>query len=175
MELARDEALEGQATLRTEMKALHQSVSATFRMDTTLAQAAANKGAAPAGAAGATDVDTSTRLNEAKADAKIRQLTNKLEFLKAQLASEQATAEDFKVAAERDRQKVEDLRADFRVKTAEMERLKQEAVEEAEKRVERAFEDRMRVMAARSFGARSRLSSRNCLFCASRPACRRRN
>ena len=38
MELARDEALEGQAKLRSEMKVMQQSVTATFRMETGMAQ-----------------------------------------------------------------------------------------------------------------------------------------
>ena len=92
----------------------------------------------------ASELDPSARLNEAKSEAKIRQLTNKLEFLKAQLQSEQATAEEFKIAAEKDRQKMEDLRSEFRLKAVEMERLKQEAIDEAERRVELTFEDRMR-------------------------------
>ena len=50
MELTRDEALEGQARLRSEMKVMQQSVTATFRMETGMAQAM-TKGAPSAGLA----------------------------------------------------------------------------------------------------------------------------
>ena len=42
------------------------------------------------------DADTAIRLSEAKYDAKERQLLNKVEFLKAQLAAEQESAEALK-------------------------------------------------------------------------------
>ena len=54
MELTRDEALEGQAKLRSEMKVMQQSVTATFRMETGMAQAT-TKGAPAAGLANSTN------------------------------------------------------------------------------------------------------------------------
>jgi hypothetical protein len=45
-----------------------------------------------------TDPETTIRLNDAKADAKIRQLTNKVEFLKSELdAEKQSTIESKKI------------------------------------------------------------------------------
>jgi hypothetical protein len=56
----------------------------------------------------------------------VRQLTNKLEFLKAQLASEQATIVEIKAANEVDLHKVDDLRVEFRLKMQEADKRREE-------------------------------------------------
>lgn len=60
------------------------------------------------------DVDTAVRLGEAKNEAKLRQQLNKVEFLKAQLAAEQASTGDTKRALETSRAKLEELQKEFR-------------------------------------------------------------
>ena len=142
---------------------------------------------------------TNAKLEKGQSEAKLRQLTNKLEFLKAQLASEQSTINELKQvtnmtigrgcyssptldipinqpcddrtfkthvpsripcntpshppthnplfffcqANERDVQKIEDLRMEFRLKMQEYDKRKEEAVAEAERRVTAVYEDRM--------------------------------
>ena len=90
MELTRDEALEGQAKLRSEMKVLQQSVTATKH------QTAANSstsgmfssgGGSSTASGGGGDVDAAVKLCEAKYEAKLRQQTNKIDFLKSQLSA----------------------------------------------------------------------------------------
>jgi DNA repair exonuclease SbcCD ATPase subunit len=135
LEQSRDEALDSQQRLRGELKTLQAGVAASARLD--------GPGSGTVTAALNGDPESAWRLNEAKADAKLRQLTNKLDFLKAQLSSEQASAEDLKSAAERNRSKVDELKGEFRLKTQEMERVKDQAVEDAEKRLEVVYEDRM--------------------------------
>ena len=158
------------------------------------------------------------KLEKGQSEAKLRQLTNKLEFLKAQLASEQSTISELKQVQrcnqdtlppslpplkqsrrpptfpnlwvtpdrplhkphiiyqytpqctlslicaviithpliflppidhtslqvnERDVQKIEDLRMEFRLKMQEYDKRKEEAVVEAERRVTAVYEDRM--------------------------------
>jgi hypothetical protein len=56
----------------------------------------------------------------------VRQLTNQLEFLKAQLASEQATIVEIKAANEVDLRKVDDLRVEFRLKMQEADKRREE-------------------------------------------------
>ena len=88
MELTRDEALEGQAKLRSEMKVMQQSVTASKH------QLAANNntvgtfgGGGLAAAGGGSDVESAVKLCEAKYEAKLRQQSNKLDFLKSQLSA----------------------------------------------------------------------------------------
>ena len=192
MELARDEALEGQAKLRSEMKVMQQNVTATkLQMSANSSTAgmfsAGNGSAAASGGGG--DVDAAVKLCEAKYEAKLRQQNNKIDFLKSQLSAgqhtlsiyfliyasylthppylthrpintsyqytlttnpsihptttEQATVEELRTASEVDHNKLDDLRTELRLKLQETERLKDEAVTEAEKRIERVYEERM--------------------------------
>jgi hypothetical protein len=143
LEKGRDDAVDAQAKLRAELKAMQQSVSATFRLEHSMVQSG---GAPPTNSAllAAGDLDAAMRLNEAKAEAKVRQLTNKLEFLKAQLASEQATNEELRSTANKEKLRLDEIRSEFRLKMQEADRLKEEAVADAERRVELGFEDRMR-------------------------------
>ena len=74
-------ALMGQTTIRNDLKNLQQSVQASTRVSKSFGKNAdADSGAGPSA-----DAATTIRLTEAKFEAKIRQLVNKLEFLKNQL------------------------------------------------------------------------------------------
>jgi chromosome segregation ATPase len=106
LERTRDDALEGQKKLRADLKSAQQSVTSTFRLEGTT-----NIGALTS-ASGTVDPETAMRLNEAKSEAKLRQMANKMEFLKAQLASEQASAEELRGQTESSRAKLDELRGE---------------------------------------------------------------
>ena len=141
LELIKDEAIEGQNKLRIDLKALQKSGTAAFRLDSS--NAASLPGSKNISGSVGVDYETTIRLNEAKADAKIRQLTNKLDFLKAQLSSEQSSSEDLKLVAIKEKSKVDELRVEFRLKMQEADVLKTEAVEIAEKQLESIYTERM--------------------------------
>ena len=131
LEQARLDAVEQQGKLRADLKNMQQSVNASYRLES------------QQGMTVGVDADTQIRLNEAKSDARSRQLVNKVDFLKAQLAAEQASADEMREAAAQNQRKIDDMREDFRSKIKEVEAMKHYAVEEAEKRVEATYESRM--------------------------------
>ena len=131
LEQARLDAVEQQGKLRADLKNMQQSVNASYRLES------------QQGMTVGVDADTQIRLNEAKSDARSRQLVNKVDFLKAQLAAEQANAEEMREALSQNQRKMDELRDDFRAKIKEVEAMKHYAVEEAEKRVEATYESRM--------------------------------
>ncbi len=89
------------------------------------------------------DPESVIKLNDAKADARVRQLTNKVDFLKAQLATEQSAGEDLRKALSSSRAKLDELRDEFRIRMHEAEQLKKTAVDDMEQRMEVIYEDRM--------------------------------
>jgi hypothetical protein len=131
LETARMEAVEQQSKLRADLKNMQQSVNSSYRLES------------QQGMTVGVDADTQIRLNEAKSDASRRQLINKVDFLKAQLAAEQANIEEMKDAMAANQKKMDEMREDFRQKAKEMETMKHYAVEEAEKRMEASYESRM--------------------------------
>jgi len=131
LEMARMEAVEQQSKLRSDLKNMQQSVNASYRLES------------QQGMTVGVDADTQIRLNEAKSEASRRQLINKVDFLKAQLAAEQANMEEMKEAMAANQKKMDEMREDFRQKAKEMETMKHYAVEEAEKRMEASYESRM--------------------------------
>lgn len=131
LEKARAEAMEGQGKLRADLKNMQQSVNASYRLESAQALQVGM------------DADTAIKLNEAKADARVRQLSNKVEFLKSQVEAEAAAAEEMKKAADVARSKLEELREEFRFRMREAEQQRQGAVEDAERRVEAVYEERM--------------------------------
>jgi DNA repair exonuclease SbcCD ATPase subunit len=104
LERARDEALDEQKKLRANLKSTQQSVTQTFRLD-----GSTNLGHLTS-AGGAVDPETAIKLNEAKSEAKLRQMANKLEFMKAQLASEQSSTEELRKQLEASHMKLDELR-----------------------------------------------------------------
>jgi hypothetical protein len=79
---------------------------------------------------------------EAKSEAKVRQLNNKLEFLKAQIATEQQAREDLEKALEASRRKVDEVRDEQRARLQEVEQRNQDALQEVEDNLRRQYEDR---------------------------------
>ena len=71
------EALAEQGRLRGELKAMQSSATASYRLESASNQSIG------------VDADTAIRLNDAKNEAKVRQLTHKVDFLKSQLSAEQ--------------------------------------------------------------------------------------
>ena len=84
-----------------------------------------------------------TRLSEAHSEAKARQLQNQLDFLRAQLASEQQTSAEQQQVISDLQQAAESLREETRVVMQDKERLLATAVEETERRVEARFADQL--------------------------------
>ena len=83
------------------------------------------------------------RLSEAHSEARTRQLQNQLDFLKAQVASEQQTAAEQQQVIADLRLAAEGLQEQTRVVVEEKERLLAAAVEETERRVEARFGDQL--------------------------------
>ncbi len=131
LQTARDDAIENQNRLRADLKNMQQSVNASYRLESEQELAVG------------ADADTQIRLNEAKFEARTRQLLNKVEFLKAQLAAEQASSEDMRSQVASNRAKVDEMREEFRSRLQEVEREKVAAVEDAERRVESQYDSRM--------------------------------
>lgn len=131
LEVGRKDAVDAQAKLRADLKNMQQSVAASYRLET--AQ----------GVTTGVDNGTISRISEATSEAKVRQLTNKVEFLKSQLGAEQKAMEETKIAMATSRQQLEELRDEFRFRLQEADQLKRQAVLEAEQRVEATYEERM--------------------------------
>eukprot|EP01034_Spumella_vulgaris_P024755 gene24755-31132_t len=137
MDLAKREAVEQQSKLRADIKNMQQSVQASYRLETSQ-QLLQSSGTAAA------DPESAMRLNDAKNEAKSRQLTNKIEFLKSQLDAEKKNNDDLRVGMDSTKQKLDEIRDEFKFRMQEAERNKQTAVDEAEQRVELMYEERMR-------------------------------
>ena len=134
LEVSKQGALETQQRLRADLKNMQQSVQASYRLEA----------AQGIGAGGGVDADTAIRLNEAKNEAKTRQLTNKLEFLKAQLDAEKKAADEARQAMELAQRKLEEMRDEFHTRMREAEHERKVAVEEAEANLELQYHERMK-------------------------------
>ena len=148
LESSRQSALDAQAKLRADLSNMQQTVNATYKLESTQ------------GMGVGVDADTAIRLSEAKYDAKERQLLNKVEFLKAQLAAEQESSEELKKAIAIGKEKLDEFRNEFKKRVKEMEHSKQLAIEDTERRIEAQFEDRMSELTAlqsRMAGVQSQL------------------
>ena len=77
---------------------MQQSVNASYRLESEQELAVG------------ADADTQIRLNEAKFEARTRQLLTKVEFLKAQLAAEQSSSEEMRSQIASNRAKVDEGR-----------------------------------------------------------------
>jgi chromosome segregation ATPase len=84
-----------------------------------------------------------SRISEARVDSKLKQMTNKIEFLKAQLETEQSSVEDLKNALNSSQTKLNELRYEYRLKMQEVEQNRKITIEETEKRLEEVYEERM--------------------------------
>ena len=111
-----------------------------FQKNAQQSMAAAQKLEASAIGAGHVDSDAAIKLNEAKAESKIRQLSNKLDFLKSQLADDQVTVDLLKKENESHIAAAEVLRADMRGRMLEFETIKRQEVAAAELAVEHRYE-----------------------------------
>lgn len=131
LEQANTEALNTQQKLRADLKNMQQSVNASYRLDTSQAMGIG------------VDADTAIRLAEAKFEAKERQLSNQLEFLKSQLAAEVATVDDMRKEVENAHAKQESIRQEYKMRLQEAEKIRQQDIESAEQRVEQRYEMRM--------------------------------
>lgn len=132
LEASKQQALDGQNKLRADIKNMQQSVQASYRLE-------ASQGLTT----GVVDPATAIRLNDAKNEAKNRQLVNKVEFLKSQLEAEKKAADDARAAMEQSREKLEEIREEFKYRMVEAEASKKNAVAEAEQQLESYYEERM--------------------------------
>lgn len=136
LEVAKDKQYDELYLARKDLKNMQQSVSASYRLE------------AAQGLATGVDPDTQIKLSEAKSDAKVRQLTNKMEFLKSELDAEKASSEDARNALENMRVRIEQMQDDFRSRLQQADNTKKIAVEEAERNMTAIYEERMLEMTA---------------------------
>lgn len=134
LEISKKSAVDTQARLRADLKNMQQSVQASYRLETSQG----------IGAGGGVDADTAIRLSEAKNDAKLRQLTNKLDFLKAQLDAEKKSADDARSASQMMQLKLDEMREDVKMRTLKAESDQKLAVEIAEQQLEALYSERMK-------------------------------
>ena len=131
LELDRKEAIDNQDKLRADLANMQQSVAASYRLES---EQGINVGV---------DADTAIKMHEAKSEAKERQLSNKVEFLKAQLSAEQATTEELKQGKNDVRFEMEEMKEESKKRFKELEKTKQDAIAETERQVEQRYEERM--------------------------------
>lgn len=157
LEKTRDDLTENLNKTNNEVKSLQQSLSSNFRFEgASNFNATAGAGATSSGTNGNTfsfdgrqnfgtsnNFGGNSTISEAKNDSKVKQMTNKIEFLKSQLETEQSSVEDLKNALNATQTKLNELRYEYRLKMQEVEQGKKAAVEEAEQRLEEVYEERM--------------------------------
>ncbi len=134
LEVSKKAAVDAQQRLRGDLKNMQQSVQASYRLETSQG----------IGAGGGVDADTAIRLSEAKNEAKLRQLTNKLDFLKAQLDAEKKSADDARNASQMMQLKLDELREDVKMRAFKAENDQKLAVELAEQQLEAQYQERMK-------------------------------
>lgn len=137
LEVSKQNAVEAQQRLRADLKNMQQSVQASYRLET-------SQGLGATADAGGTDPHTAMKLNDAKNDAKMRQLTNKLEFLKAQLDTEKKSADDARQTVQLMQAKIEEMREEHKIKMQQASTEQQKAVHDAEHQLDMRYEERMR-------------------------------
>lgn len=146
LEKTRDDMADNLNKATTEVKSLQQSLASNFRFEAAnnFSTTGSNSSSvvATSGAAYG-NFDQSSSISDAKVSSKMKQMTNKIEFLKAQLETEQSSVEDLKNALNSVQRKLNELRYEYNLKVQDMDEVKKAAVEEAEKRVEGIYEERM--------------------------------
>jgi hypothetical protein len=136
LDQARIEAINTQTKLRADLKSMQSSIANSYRLESSQSIGIG------------VDADTAIKLSEAKAEAKVRQLTNQVEFLKSQLAAELASVEEMRAVCDGAKEKAEFMKADFRERMGEAERQRVADVEAAEVRTEQRYEIRMNELAS---------------------------
>eukprot|EP01041_Mallomonas_annulata_P003274 gene3274-6482_t len=131
LEQTRQEAVETCNKLRTDLRGMQQAVTSSYRLE------------ASQGMSVGPDPEAVLRMSEARLGAKEKQLDNKIEFMKAQLAAEQAACEELRGALQTSQSRQEDIKEEFRLRLREAEMSKQQAVEDTERRLELQFEGRI--------------------------------
>lgn len=134
LEVSKQNAIETQQRLRSDLKNMQQSVQASYRLESSQGLTAD----------GGLDPQTSIRLNEAKNEAKLRQMNNKLEFLKAQLETEKKSADDARQASILLQAKIDEIREDTKLKLQHAASDQQKAVKDAEHLLDVQYQDRMK-------------------------------
>ena len=127
LEQSKEESLHTQNKLRADLKTLQLSMAVVY------------KGAGSKGG----DEESGLRMQEAQAEAKSRQMMNMVDFLKAQVAAEQATNKEQKEDMDGFLLTIEAVREELRTKNDEVEGIVKNAVEDAERRVEAHFMDQV--------------------------------
>jgi hypothetical protein len=131
LEKARNDAIEQQHRLRADLKNMQASVNTSFKLESAQNMTTG------------VDTETALRLADAKSEAKIRQLMNKCDFLKAQLDTESTANEDLKRSVDLAKQKYDDLRVEFNLRMHEAEASKRQAIADTEAKMETFYEERM--------------------------------
>lgn len=148
LENVKNQTLEEQNKLRADLKNMQSSLAASFRLDTTANPITSSpskqtmnnplqRGGLP------NDMEAALKLHDAKYEAKLRQMNNKVEFLKSQLESERKSCDEAKVALQDSQNIVAQIREEYDSKLRVVERDHLRRLAETEERVGETYEKRM--------------------------------
>ncbi len=156
-------AVQEQERLRNDLKNMQQSVAASFRIDTSLSTSSLGAGTlagmtnSPTKAISTSstnlnalqrtslpsDMEAALKLHDAKYEAKLRQMNNKVDFLKSQLESERKSCDEMKNALEDSQRVVNEIREDYERKMEKIHYENEKKILEHEERVRDSYEQRM--------------------------------
>lgn len=144
-------AVQEQVKLRQDLKNIQQSIQANYRFDnSTTKSLSPDKSVNPSNDFGQSivsnlpnDVESMMKINDAKYEAKLRQLTNKLDFLKSQLETERRELEETKQLLTTQQQEAERMKILYDKKIATIHQDHERKLLENEERVALNYEKRM--------------------------------
>eukprot|EP01031_Cornospumella_fuschlensis_P036757 gene36757-44589_t len=134
----RAKALEDAQRLQADLRNMQQSVQASFRLD-----AAHSQGSGSAQPTSAGDVETHVKLVEAKAEAKVKQMAHKLDFLKSQLETEKKALEALQAEYAQTQRALLNAQSEHDAQLQEKEAAFRRRLEDKEREVAERYERRM--------------------------------
>eukprot|EP01039_Chlorochromonas_danica_P004813 gene4813-5277_t len=158
-EALRLKAMDDQAKLRADLKNMQQSVQAAYRLDTASASFGGTASGAGGGGTMKEDSATNIKLIEARSEAKVKQMANKVDFLKSQLDTEKKAVEDLRQAHQNLQQELLAAREVAEQKLRQLQAEHAQALNETEDRVKMVYEGRMRELTTLQHQVRTLSSS----------------
>ncbi len=142
------DSLQEQSKLRNELKNMQQSIQATYRFDSS---SPVKAGSSPIskGTVSSTsnnypnDIEVTLKLQEAKYESKLRQMQNKLEFLKSQVETERKELDDTKVLLSTSMNERENLIQSYERKLSHLMKEHEERLQIHEEKIIANYEKRM--------------------------------
>jgi hypothetical protein len=143
--------------LRAELQTMQQGVAASYRLDVSHSQFSTGSGPATTGNATnnsvlstllashrlPADIESALRIREAQFEAKLKQLLNKLDFLKNQIDNEKKVSDELRLAlSERERQRDKD-REELHRRQRQQEQDVDKLLQEREQEICKLYESRM--------------------------------